>query len=740
MPFNKIYKESYELGKNDRDFPTDISPKSCQLLENAFPGAPNLRPRHGISEWNSFWDYHFDSKEVSAIEVIPWDEETGTVIVIDSRFWVWAINKNLSGETLISTMAESCHPLTKFHWTRNQDFLYIITNYASNNASYIIEEKDSVIIMRKANITKPSLNIQRISVDNLSENLSKPYFSISASLVRRAGYPTNPPLGNLAFPDDAFDPGDLESISSTDDQFVFNEPAGIGFTFKITVTGTLDTQANFIRVYVSALADSEDIALGNQKQWFIDMPITAHNNIEYFFVLTVNDFETLVGSLDVLKTVGYDNVPAGSYITSHLGRLWIGGKVEDEDETQIRGRWYYSSDIQDLLNPKKWASMFELTSGFIDTSLDDQEDGSCCGVHGNDLIFIMTRNTVWKLINGDITLSPQLLSSSKGSKFPRSLVKIDEMLMYLSNDGPCYLEGDSVNTMREFTASEVWPYNWKNEPGYFFNKINPHNVRSFYYKGTWWIHSGYKIVGMYMPTDQKGFGPMTVFPAWSEIIADRVAVLGFDKCCFFSNHPSTGTKSWFFLDPDTFTDNGYDYKVRTISKGFYVNKANPDLLGELYDILVHIGYTDIGALRIKITTDNDRVLHSIEYTQKNSGTMVDSSVANSRRSIIQQGFIEGLIGRVFQVEIVKEFRKPYDFHSRGFVLHLKQIPESDFEYQHDDNQPDAGVHDALDEYRSIGSWLIESKIKDAGDSSRNILNYNVRDAGTSETRLLNGNS
>lgn len=729
MPLSRLYKESHELGANDRDFPTDISPSSCQVLQNAFPGAPNNKPRDGISKWNT------NNLGRNILEVIPWSETNNTVITISKNssgiHEFHTLVKGSGTMTLLFTPDTALHKSTKFTWVRAQTSLYITTDRDSNGQAWIVEESASGFTMRNANITQtPSTNtITAVAQNAIPISGTDQYYRLAWTLIRK-----DPDITG-------FYPGELEEIyvkDSFNNNLSVQGTAASEWEVKVQINETIDPQVTHVRIYSTLLGASATITDGLSYRFLADVPIVASG--ESTEGVTVNETvltETLPATLDLLKTVGYDPFPSGSFLTAHkASRLWLSAKTADNEFPAQVGRWYHSSNVEDVDYPKKWNSMFRISTDFKDTSLDDQEDGSGMGVHDDDLIFIMERSTVWKLRNGDVTLEPVLISSTKGSKFPKTIVKIDEMLMYLSNEGPCYVEGDAVNTMREFTASEVWPTDWKNDIGYFFQAWDAHDIRSFYFRSTWWIHRGDKIIGMYMPTDQKGFGPMRVAPAWSEIRADRVAVLGYSEAVIIGNHLPETSYAWNFLDQTTKSDNGYNYLIKEVSKGFYVNKVNPDMAGELYDLLVHCVYTDAGKLRIKITTDNDRVLHSVVYDQDNDGSLVDDSNGNTRRNVLQQGFVEGLVGRIFQIEITKEFRYPYDYHSRGFTMRLKKLLDQDFEYQGEVIQADDGIHDALTDDRTISDWEEQGKIKDAGDNDRTYGDYTVRDAGDDTTRLL----
>lgn len=735
MPLKKLYKDTYELGYNTRDFPTDITPKSCQSLVNLFPGKPVPMARDGISPWNtSTINYEID-------EIIPWSEDDDSAILI-SGFSFYSVSGDSTVPALIATVTGLAAG-TKFRWVRVRDSLYIITDQDGNDASYIITEDADGFSLRNGNIANPGFNYITAVRKGAGNVSGGKHIRFTITFVNRNDSDSvdangDPKLVSVAA-SGIFHPGILESIPnlSTDYQ-TFTDAADSEITVEADTSVALESQVTHMRIYRTLEADTAVIAAGLERRWTADVPVKGPNaSGSTTHTFDENNTEaTMAGVLSLLKTVGYSRVPAGSSIIYHQGRIWIGGKLGDVSFPDRPGRWYYSEAPLDVEWPQKWLSMFEIVTYFKDTSLDNEERGAGMGVSDNDIYFIMEKTTVWKLRNGDPDFEPELVSSTKGSKYPWTITFIDQLLCYLSNEGPVYIENEVIKTLRDFTAGEVWPELWDGSTGYFFNQTAD-DVRAFYFKETWWIHHDVMLVGMYMPSKAQGMGPMRVIPAWSEVRFNRVAVLGADKCVSTSM-PQTQSYLWDFLDPTVKKDNGYIMTLSSKSKAFYINKINPDMAGELYDILLHCRFTDAGTLNITVIGDKYRVLHSVDYIQaaRASGPLVDATIADTKRNVIQQGFVEGLIGRVVEVEWTKKYKTPFDFETQGFSLRHFPLPAHDYEYQGTTiGDPDGYIRDARDTDRDDSLWVDDGKVHDAGDTTRDTDGWTIRDPGTAETRI-----
>ena len=143
-------------------------------------------------------------------------------------------------------------------------------------------------------------------------------------------------------------------------------------------------------------------------------------------------------------------MPSAEAIYYANKRLWIMG-INSSD--QQRGRTYYSELPEYPEEPYKSFSSFVLSSSFVDTSLDDSELNIGLGVAQQDIYFLLNR-TIWYLRDADPEVfDVELVSATKGSRFPNSIAYIEDSFSYLSNEGPVSVNAKQVTPIESFAVN-----------------------------------------------------------------------------------------------------------------------------------------------------------------------------------------------------------------------------------------------------------------------------------------------
>ncbi len=142
-----------------------------------------------------------------------------------------------------------------------------------------------------------------------------------------------------------------------------------------------------------------------------------------FFFGSLLDTVAVVNSIDAPRKLDGDeltllggNPPRGTYVVAHKNRLWM-----------LRGSRLYFSD---LLNIEEWPIL-----NFIDISPNDGDTGT--GLHpADDYLVITKKRSIWILVGDSIdTFAVRRISSSRGNIAARSLLMLDKLLCFVSDDG-----------------------------------------------------------------------------------------------------------------------------------------------------------------------------------------------------------------------------------------------------------------------------------------------------------------
>lgn len=688
----RFYKDGYPLGYNTRDEAEDIPFESCQSLVNARPSRGAPVPRDGIRQW-TIGDY-VTPRVVWALPFKTADERFLLYLGSDGGIYYTYPNTQ---QITIAAAGTITNPASKT-WTgvRVKDSVYL---FGSDGTAYIITFGNAVTC-RKANIARPTIEITASSSGVGTALPAGKFIAFAATLVNRSNdagamsgnNPVTCQLSNVGY-----NPGLLESVDDFDERVYFENGTAttldVDLLIEIHNSETLDPQVTHIRLYCSDPQTSLAGAEGAELKWFADIPARGTNATgspdlpgpgdPYEFVFTYDE-GTIAGALDVLQVLGYDGIPACKHAIYHGSRLWVGGAGTGE----ALGRWYYSEIPLDLEYPQKWLSMFRTATYFKDTNLENSDAGSGMGLSRNDLIFFM-ENSVWSLRDGDPDFEPQLIDASKGTRFPGTITQIGRDCAYLSNDGPAMIAGREVIPMEDFTAGEVWPLALGTR-GYFHTLTDKTVVRGFFFRETFFIADEAKIIGMYMPGSGNGRGPWEVRPALPTIKLGHVAIFDQDTAVILSR-TDTAPKLWQFLLADYHQDggshayfnldDGSNFFIRSKSKVFLFDARNPDKAGELYDIIMNASFSDAGRFGIAVSAAYFRYRWDGSYHETPAtDDLSDSALDPAWRTLLKQGFPEGLVGFGFDVEWVKEFATPYDFGCAGFILRAMPVPGHPMEY------------------------------------------------------------
>lgn len=662
----RLYKATNRLGYNTRDNPQQIPYESCQSLVNALPGDPSLVPRDGISKWNTL---PLPQVPPSAF---PWADAIDPKVILrigNSFYWKVA---GAGGATLIGDQ-NIIPEQAKLSFCRVKDQLLVNTDQAGDqHRAWIISWNGSTFVIRNLNLLGSLMVLSATPVAGGNVQPLK-WKSYSFTFVNRQDAESKDGSGNpklCRLQDGNFHPGLNESVDDIDRNRITAQNSSSSTAQGIQLTagngGSYDDeQTTHLRIYGTLEGDTEAAVQGLEHRWLADLPLIGPNaySFPWTFVDTASNAE-MAGSLNFSLTVGYEDIPPGTYMRFHQGRLWVGGSGTGE----VIGRHFYSETPFDFEFPQKWWGMFRSTTHFKDTSYDDSEPGMGLGVSKNDLIFVGKR-AVWYLRDGDISYEPFRMSTTHGTEFPRSLTEIGEDLFYLSNVGPVVVSGRQIQPMDAHTAAEVWPKAYDNRVGYFYGLPDKTKVEGFYFKENWFLTDGVKLIGFFMPEQGNQMGPWSVEVADPDNIGFHLPlVLSPDVCVLISKSISLPFM-WRFLAPGVSADNGKDFFIRSKSKDLYVSPLDRDRAGEAYTLRYFSHYEDSAPTYITIYADTFRFQLELEYNEFGTSNQMVSPQANiTFREVMEQPFPEGLVGSYFAIEFRKQHKSPYTYTNKGFVL------------------------------------------------------------------------
>lgn len=661
MAKGRLYKDSHKLGYNTRDNPEDIPFEACQSLVNCFPGDPSPRPRFGVDKWNT------NVLPGAVKRKFPWADESAPKVILhigDGLYW------QIPGSGTLNTINASIVPAgSKLSAIRIKDQLLINNNLTgSNHRAWFLAWDGSDFTIRNANLVCPILDtfVYEVPGSNIEAGKVRIY---TVTLVNRDDADSvdgggEPKLCRLQ--DGNYHPGLLESIEDPVFQYPFTNGASASAA-EMTINpgiAVIDTQATHARVYVTESAATVPIADGLDRRWLADIPIKGANaySSPWTYQDTVTDGE-LAGSLDLLRTTGYEEIPPGTYLLYHNGRVWAGG-IGSREEI---GRHFYSEVPLDVEFPQKWWTMFRTPEYFKDASYEDAESVQGAAVAGNDIIFFMTVS-LWYLRDGDADFEPARISKTKGTRFPNSITQRGMEVLYISNEGPAVVSAREVEALAGHTAGEAWPKVFDNSQGYFFGIADKTALHGFYFQETWWLTDGVKLIGMFLPSNPKALGPLSVEFADADIGFGMPCVLDQENLCLLSSTAAAGY-IWNFLKKAVHSDNGSNFMLKGKSKAMYVSQKDRDRAGEAYTLKQFIHYEDSAPFYIEFISDFFRFDIELDYNEFTTDSPLISPDARvSFRNMMEQPFPEGLVFNSCEIAWRKEHRTPYSFKNSGFIL------------------------------------------------------------------------
>ena len=135
------------------------------------------------------------------------------------------------------------------------------------------------------------------------------------------------------------------------------------------------------------------------------------------------DYATITNGLDVPQKYDGDvmtelggDPPRGFFVAAHKNRLWM-----------LRGSRLYFTDLIDI---EEWPIL-----NFIDISPNDGDEGTALYPSG-DYLIIAKKHSIWLLVGDSYdTFSVRRLSAARGCIAPRSITMMDEVLVFVSDDG-----------------------------------------------------------------------------------------------------------------------------------------------------------------------------------------------------------------------------------------------------------------------------------------------------------------
>ncbi len=687
----RLYKDTHRLGFNTRDNPQDVPAEACRSMVNCLPGHPSPLPRDGIDLWNT------NALPAAPSYVFPWRDksEHKQILNIGTGFY-W----QKAGSGAITLIATGVVPLgTKLSYFRIKDMLYVNTDIEGvAHKAWIFKWTGATFSIRNANIATPDVTLTALAAAGTNMADTK-FRSYAVSFINRDDTPSmdgssNPvacDLQGVSGNGAGFHPGLLESVENLDQRVTFHNTTGSPCAPRVTITlntGVLDTQITHARLWVTEEGDTDVEVEGLEHRWLADIPVKGtHATASPWTWTDLTEVGELAGDEEVLKSTGFDSIPAGTYMLFHQGLLWVGGSGSGEEI----GRNFYSEVPQDVEFPTKWFSLFSLSLNFKDTSYEDSEPCAGIGLSQNDVIFIGGRS-VYYLRDGDPTFEPSLMDKNKGTPFPNSITSVNQDILYLSNDGPAAIVGRQVQVLDAHTAAEVWPRIHDNTQGYFFTLSDKTLVRGFYYRETWWLTDGVKLIGNYMPSAGQATGPWQVDVADVNIGFGMPCVLDESDLCIITSGTQTTPSLWWFLHKGVSSDNAVDYWIKGASKAYYIDQKNRDRCGELFRLKTFAHYRDAAPLFVTLKSDFLRYhleLPYDEYTVTSPQVPPDSSAYF--RNVMEQPIPEGFFGDFFEVEWRKQYRSPYGFTHKGWLL----------EYRPVDGRPEDFVS------KSVGDGLLE---------------------------------
>lgn len=644
-------------GYNTREEPRALASNECMALTNAFPGSPSPTPRPGCTFWGRGRYGTSQSRTGDLVEMIPFRLAQDSFVIEVTTTGVFAFREagdNHQVEQIGGGVIPGCAAKSIVAHARVDQS--VIASSTDPTWRWIFEEVAGKIVARRPNIARPSSTLT--AVPNATPGtMAQGWYRYAWTFVNRGDS-----AGVSRF--DQYAAGKLESVESSVERVTVN---GTTSSMNVTVawSGSLDPQATHVRVYRTDTAISEDTVAGLTLHWLGDIAIPALASSVTFldtFTVAEGDFSP--------ETSDLTELPATAVMKIHNSKMWIGG---------TDGFFYYSRPFPSSSGTAlKSLTMFNPTFDFVKVSSDSTEKASAIGVANND-IYLNTDRSVGFVRDGDPEQF-QIISSTLGTPFFRTMCEWDQIVAWLSPVGPVFAQNGYVDKMVAFKAGEVWlnpfPYNRK---GFFHdpNKVDKGEVISFRYMGTWWIAGGGKLVGFHESEDKRISGAMGIEFADGDMAVERVAMIDADTVVVDKIRRPDWTSGsriypWRFLNREAKTDLGYFYTIKQTFRRLFVDK-DPSKMAEPFTLTMFANFTDNGELATVIRGDMARFHSSFRYEERaRTALQQHQDTSDQSRFAMEQVIPAGRRASFFDVSWAKVFRAPFDFSCWG--CSLKAIP------------------------------------------------------------------
>ena len=670
-------------GENTRQTRFEIEGSQVRELVNLLPGKV-ATPRGGCRQVAVM------SREVDW--AFPFQDNVGSKISV-GKSGVDLVQFGLDGTVM--TIKAGAFPTddTRPCAVRIGDSVLVGFDKSASTQAWVVTKRSNLLSARPANMIRPDST----SIDAThSEAATSPEpwaigarasRKFSTTWVLRTDADGIGPAGNPMTTSVWGDPVS-ESWEDADERLIYNgtDSEGLVVTNVFVTVSSIPLGASHLRIWVSqattwetetAPGKSESIAAGSYARFWKDVAVTDGvlvSGVGILFTLVLDITEgQLAGQTRVTDTTGANEIPACSWMRYHNSLLWVGGGEASADP----GRCFYSLDVSDP--PIRTLTLFDMADRYVPTSVNGTERTMGAGASHGHLIFV-NEHDVYRLQNGDPESQAIRIAEGMGTTFPNSIVEKGQMIWYLSEQGPAVVSDNVVSLVEQFNTGMVWPIcdTGPTAPiGYFFSLDHAQRlkVRSWWKENIWYISDGEYTAAMKMEqnTIQGGFqvelAPTAGFkPSVVTQFSDRdTYVVGGGKLC-------TWASSGVYVDGASGR-----FMARVTTRPIRTDGRRREKLGEVYDIIAHVRWNDIGQLGITCLSQNGRRNQLFQYDQRKiTDPLQNTDISNLWRGIVQQGVQEGLVGNWFEIGLRKIIYGSFEFEGMEIGVLLREGHEMEY--------------------------------------------------------------
>lgn len=678
---NRIQLLGQDDGEDTLSQMLDIQGKGMAELRNLLPGKTSV-PRGGIPRIasssaldNLDWVYPFRSTlqpELTigkiGVDLVQIDQRANVVVIRSKAF--------------PSSAAKPCAE-------RVGDTVIVSCDYPSlATTAWAVTQDGRSLKVRPANIERSSSTVISAAFTQFSSAYMNPRRAarmFSSTWVMRDDDSSLSTTGS-GVPGTTYTWGEAkaESWEDANSRFVFGgEDVDGNGELEVTITvSNIPEGATHLRMWCTKMSEWESltgnesavtIVAGLSLRWWMDISIAdgvqTPGGIQ--FTQKFNKTEgSLAGEINAVDTTGANEVPPCRSMRYLNGLLWAcGARIGDSP-----GRCYYSLDVTGT-SPLRSLSLFNLTDRAIDTSQDDTEQTMGIASTRGHLIIINERD-VWMLDNGDPENQPRKIAEDMGTLFPGTICEHNQMVWYLSSQGPARISGDTVELVEKFSVSDVWPSPDGGDP-YFhaLSRTEKAAVWSVWHNNTWYIGNRSRVSGMKMSSNKIDGGFRVTPASGSGVVTALPARMSDSRVIMFGGG---AIHNW--MDPNQVVDgDGFYFTAEARYRVGRIDGRRWYKVGEAYDILAHAHWDDEGDMLTTIESQGTRYAFLFKYEQRPiTDALQNSDISNGARWVIQQGLPEGIIGAFFVVGIRKIVRGPFTLG--GMEIGIVPCKGHEFEY------------------------------------------------------------